>query len=292
MSTHTIIRTIEQCFAAELRLDEAIARGETVDEAALVAKQAWAELRQELNLQGDDQQCDIVVTKAREYLAEVESFDAGVHQERKESLGGLRQKRAALAQALKQLNVRDGSPISHSEIDWRPNSRMLIAVNQNEPSKWALQYGGELATSLRAKVMLLHVITPLTAYGAASTYEVIRGEQHLLRDAEILLNEMKSLLPATLSIECKVLQGNAAREIIEVSRTWVASMIVVGNRARGRLGELFLGNTAESIARIAPCPVIMVNRDPRLAEDMQHLIFSQSQKRKEVEELLHVGPSA
>jgi nucleotide-binding universal stress UspA family protein len=45
--------------------------------------------------------------------------------------------------------------------------------------------------------------------------------------------------------------------IVNVARERGSPAIVIGERARGRLGEVFLGSTSRDVIRYAPCPVVV-----------------------------------
>ena len=46
--------------------------------------------------------------------------------------------------------------------------------------------------------------------------------------------------------------------VVRIARERGSSAVVVGERAHGRLEEVFLGSTSRDVIRYAPCPVVVV----------------------------------
>jgi nucleotide-binding universal stress UspA family protein len=138
--------------------------------------------------------------------------------------------------------------------------RILIAVNKSEPAEHAAETGIELAAELGASVQLVHVVAPPSSL--ATEFGVIDecAYDAPLREAEQLMNHLRSRVPAHVPCEHCVRQGDVADEILAAARLWRPDLIVVGSHGRGRLATLLLGSTAEDLVRRASCPVIVVRR--------------------------------
>ena len=63
----------------------------------------------------------------------------------------------------------------------------------------------------------------------------------------------------------EVLFGSPARAIVEAAETNRADLIVMGTHGHGAVMHLMMGNVAERVVRMAPCPVMTV-REPRERE--------------------------
>ena len=145
---------------------------------------------------------------------------------------------------------------------------MLVAVDDGEPSRWAVEVAVKMAQEMSAKLMLLHVVAP--ASGAAgefvATLECIDTERH--QEGEAMLEKVGQGLPASLDCRHVVRDGNPADEIIAVAKGVGADMVVMGTRGRGRLAQFFLGSTAEAVIRQATFPVVTVGHQAAWATPM------------------------
>ncbi len=140
--------------------------------------------------------------------------------------------------------------------------RILIAIDDSQPAKWAVDVGLGLAEQIAGKVMLLHVIEPRPIVPGR---ELARLAASVLRDqAEALLMQARLSFPLAVEVETALRDGVfPAPEILAVAKEWKADVIILGTRGRGRLEELVLGSTADAVMRRSPCPVITVASEPK-----------------------------
>ncbi len=140
------------------------------------------------------------------------------------------------------------------------SGRVLIAVNLGIASEELVRAGLSLAHSLAAQPYLLYTYlfpppSPSSLYPAASRalYEqAMLDLRRLARDAGQPLDDHQLL----------VRSGPAARLIVDVARELEASLIVVGSQRLRGLERLLVGSTAESVAREATCPVLLIPSAP------------------------------
>lgn len=64
--------------------------------------------------------------------------------------------------------------------------------------------------------------------------------------------------PKDVAIECAVVAGTPATEIVRFAKEKGADMIIVGTHGRTGLRRVLMGSTAESLLREAPCQVLVV----------------------------------
>ena len=155
----------------------------------------------------------------------------------------------------KSLTVQRGEP--------QPDrcKRVLIAVDNSNPSHAALNVGGELAAALGAKVMLFHTVLPELGVVEMPRTQQLLDKMHR-EDGAQALERAARLLPQGLCVERTLTEGMPAEEIVDRAKQWHADFIVMGTRRRGRLSHFLLGSTAEAVIREAPCPVLTVGDDP------------------------------
>ncbi len=134
---------------------------------------------------------------------------------------------------------------------------VLVAVAPAEHSQAALQVASRIASE---KGGTLHVVSVVSGYDPFQRMEYA-AERHRLpleREVSALQARVGESLPkdADHAPELHVLVGPAAKEILRLSRSLGASLIVVG-RGKG-LRQSVLGSVAEHVLRDAPCSVLVV----------------------------------
>lgn len=143
--------------------------------------------------------------------------------------------------------------------------RILIAIDESTYSEKALSYGCHLAKKLNAKVALVHV----------SELPMIPGYV-----GNTVVGEAPSVVPELLSVEqeaAKKLLERATKtcgeqnevytfnriglikdEILAVADEWKADLLILGTHGRTGLDHFIVGSIAESVARKAHCPVLII----------------------------------
>jgi nucleotide-binding universal stress UspA family protein len=144
---------------------------------------------------------------------------------------------------------------------------MLVAVDGSENSGSALDFALDIAEKFNASIMVLNVSESLAMSAVpAETLPIADGntdgldkELRKVHD-EILsrsVTHAKTVKP-NLTISSMLTEGDPAQEIVNVAREGDFDVIVVGHRGLGRIKELVLGGVSEKVARLTPCPIIIV----------------------------------
>ncbi len=144
--------------------------------------------------------------------------------------------------------------------------RILVPLDFSANSTRALDYAHGLALEFDAALHLIHVCeVPGMSIGAMDAYAIAYSEwsQRLGEEAERQLTAIKSGLGVDATTE--VLFGSPAAAIIDAAGTKSADLIVMGTHGHGALMHVMMGNVAERVVRMAPCPVLTV-REPRARE--------------------------
>ena len=145
--------------------------------------------------------------------------------------------------------------------------RILVPLDFSANSTRALDYAHGLALKFDAAVHLVHVCeVPSMSIGAMDAYAIAYSEwsQRLGEEAERQLTAIKSGLGG-VAATTEVLFGSPAAAIIDAAGTNSADLIVMGTHGHGALMHVMMGNVAERVVRMAPCPVLTV-REPRARE--------------------------
>jgi len=146
--------------------------------------------------------------------------------------------------------------------------RILIAVDDTECSKKALEHALYFATMKGTILGLVHV----TEHATPTNYGVdpLMGQQaiivpesiHIQESAALqLLEEIKKNLEASNNlgeIVCFHRTGIPRQEILAVSIEWEADLIVMGTHGRTGFDHFISGSVSESVLRRASCPVLIV----------------------------------
>jgi universal stress protein E len=139
--------------------------------------------------------------------------------------------------------------------------RLILAPTDfSEASLPALRRAAALARVWKARLLLLHVIEPLTqAYvwpGQAAPVDLFLAEPEDLEPEWIALAEKLDL--AGLEVEHRAVKGYAASSIVRAAADAVADLVVMGTHGRSGLMHILLGSVAERVAREAPCSTLTV----------------------------------
>lgn len=143
--------------------------------------------------------------------------------------------------------------------------KILIAVENSPYSDKAVSFGFQLAKTLNAEVALVHVneIQITTPYSA-----------------DPLLNESPTMVPEMMNLQENASQklfdriqdawgedtviytfskiGRPKDEILATADEWDAEMIILGTHGRTGFDHFISGSIAESVARRAKCPVLII----------------------------------
>jgi nucleotide-binding universal stress UspA family protein len=111
-----------------------------------------------------------------------------------------------------------------------------------------------LARAHGARLILLYVKPP---------QETIQGEFGLMPPEpedtdDAILDKLGELIPEGSQVEAErlVAHGEPAAAIVQVAKDEHCDVIVMGTHGRKGLARLFYGHVADTVTRLAPCPVL------------------------------------
>jgi nucleotide-binding universal stress UspA family protein/CBS domain-containing protein len=110
-----------------------------------------------------------------------------------------------------------------------------------------------------ARLIVLHVYPPPICHGEV----VARRQPDSYEDDLWRLLGQYQMPDAAVPVEHRLVEGDAATEILHLAQEEGCDLIVVGTQGRTGLSRLLLGSVAEQVVRRSPCPVLTV----RHAED-------------------------
>ena len=142
---------------------------------------------------------------------------------------------------------------------------ILVPVDFSEHARVALTWACELARSLNAAVIVLHVVNdPADAPGYYR-----QNKEDMMRPMEdVAAKMMRRFIKATgkkigdkkyfKQLQCKLVVGLPVTRILEIADKLGARHIVMGSQGRTGLDRLLLGSKAEQVVRMASIPVTIV----------------------------------
>ncbi|HIK16950.1 MAG TPA: universal stress protein [Leptolyngbyaceae cyanobacterium M33_DOE_097] len=154
-------------------------------------------------------------------------------------------------------------------------SKILVALDSSGVSRNVFAESVSLAKQNNARLMLVHVLSPVDdGYpspiypGADSLYTSLHTEavKAYARQWEIFEREglelLKSLANQAIAagVETEFTQnvGDPGEVVCRIAESWNADLIVVGRRGRTGLAELFLGSVSNYVLHHARCSVLTI----------------------------------
>jgi nucleotide-binding universal stress UspA family protein len=145
---------------------------------------------------------------------------------------------------------------------------ILVPTDFSACAEQALDYAIAFATRLRARVTLIHVISPVF-WGAGEatvapppTY-FAELEAAAEQDIEAALKHVRA---AGLEGQTMVVHGFPFESILTAARDQGVDLIIMGTHGRTGLPHILIGSVAERVVRLAPCPVLVTRATMPAAE--------------------------
>ncbi len=150
--------------------------------------------------------------------------------------------------------------------------RILIAIDYSPAAEKVAETGYALAKSLKAEVVIVHVITEAAFY--AMDYSPIMGYKGAytagtIEVLEDITKEAENFLAATVrhlgdnSITTMVLQGETHEAILQCSIDWKADLIILGSHSHHGLERLFSTDTASYFLKHSTIPLLAIPTDEK-----------------------------
>jgi nucleotide-binding universal stress UspA family protein len=138
--------------------------------------------------------------------------------------------------------------------------RILVPVDFSPQSAAAVERAIELATAYNAGIDLLHSyhVTPggIVPYGPVFPETLL--ETLRVASSERLRAVHEQIRSAGVEANMHLSAQLPSMAIIDAAEQLSADLIVMGTRGLTGLKHVLLGSVAETVARLAPCPVMTV----------------------------------
>jgi nucleotide-binding universal stress UspA family protein len=142
-----------------------------------------------------------------------------------------------------------------------PYRRIMHATDFSSNTMPALRQAVALARRWRARVILLHVMTPPSPFVwegiPPSSYDELLA--HARRATKRQLASLLSRVRRKgVQASAVLAEGLPAEEVLRTARRQRADLLVLGTHGRTGLRRALMGSVAERIVRQARCPVLTV----------------------------------
>ncbi|MBW2066978.1 MAG: universal stress protein [Deltaproteobacteria bacterium] len=139
--------------------------------------------------------------------------------------------------------------------------RILVGCDFSPDSRLAVQYGLSLAQEFQSDLHLAHVIAPPVYENLVK--RSIEREKEYQEDLRVKLREkLNKLVPEEVHNWCvlhtALLAGQPYEELVKYAVVHDIDLIVLGLRGQSLVETLFVGSTADRVARESPCPVLLI----------------------------------
>ncbi|MBW2028346.1 MAG: universal stress protein [Deltaproteobacteria bacterium] len=139
--------------------------------------------------------------------------------------------------------------------------RILVGCDFSPDSGIALQYGLSLAQEFQSELHLAHVIAPPIYEDL--TKRSTGPEREYQEDLRVMLKErLNELVPEEAHNWCvlhiTLLAGQPYEELVKYAVVHDIELLVLGLRGQSLMETLFVGSTADRVARESPCPVLLI----------------------------------
>jgi nucleotide-binding universal stress UspA family protein len=135
---------------------------------------------------------------------------------------------------------------------------VVCAIDQSDTTDDVVRVAHALATTLRGRLVLVHVAPSTEAPGVSAApagQERLREEE--LADARELLRGVAVRLDAG-DAEQRAELGSPADRIVAIADEENAALLVIGSRGRGDMKSALLGSVSHGVLSKATCPVVIV----------------------------------
>ncbi|AOL15509.1 hypothetical protein BFU36_00765 [Sulfolobus sp. A20] len=135
-------------------------------------------------------------------------------------------------------------------------SKILVAYDGSSSAEKALDFAIDLAKSVNASVVILHVVnTCIESWGVVSNDTIERMKK---KAYECINNAVEKVKKNGISVEGQVIEGEPSSTIVDFAEKVNASLIVVGSRGLSRLKRTLIGSVSLAVLEHSKIPVLVV----------------------------------
>ena len=158
--------------------------------------------------------------------------------------------------------------------------KILVPTDFSENALYAFRFATALSPFLHASLEAVHVhALPETEVVADA-----RFQESLEKWMNTFVEEGLRQSDLALAVETRLLQGITESQLIRLSGEPNVEMMVMGAEGSGGIGKKWFGSVAETVARQARCPVLLVPESASF-KGFRHILFASDYAAAEPEAL-------
>ena len=138
-------------------------------------------------------------------------------------------------------------------------SKILVPVDGSDNSLRALDAALLLSEKLGSEVTAIHVMEDIPVLHIQSEKLLRKLIDDFKKESQLILSKASDIATKKgISLNTKLLQGNAGSTILDFCENGKFDVIVMGSRGMGKFKELVLGSVSSKVVHHAPCPVMII----------------------------------
>lgn len=150
-------------------------------------------------------------------------------------------------------------PAKSSQRSAAKPQRLLVPVDFSDSSVRALRHAMELAAEPGGSLTILHVVPADYGWlgiGREESGGLDKSLQSQARDRLLALADAEGHEDVRVDLEVRL--GRPAEEIVAAATESKCDLIVLSTHGHTGLDRYLIGSVADRVARLAPCPVLLV----------------------------------
>lgn len=138
--------------------------------------------------------------------------------------------------------------------------RILVPTDASEYSRRALKTALELAQSIQAEIVLLHVsYTPQAYWGYTISYGITVTQEQLDENGELALDAtLAGIDSEQVVINKRVESGHPVTIIVEQIKKENIDLVIMGSHGYGAIAGSVLGSVSQRVLQRSSCPVLII----------------------------------
>jgi len=139
-------------------------------------------------------------------------------------------------------------------------NKILVPTDASEYSRRALKAALELARSVQAEVVLLHVsYTPQAYWGYTISYGITVTQEQLDQNGELALDATLTGIDNDQVVINKIVEsGHPVTVILEQIKKENIDLVIMGSHGYGAIAGSVLGSVSQRVLQRASCPVLII----------------------------------
>jgi nucleotide-binding universal stress UspA family protein len=148
--------------------------------------------------------------------------------------------------------------------------RILVAVDFSDSSARALRHAAKQVAECGGSLIIVHVVPADYGWLGIGRDESREMDRSLQRQAADRLRVFADEhVGHNLAADLEVRIGQPAEEIVAAARESNCDSIVLSTRGLAGLDRYLIGSVADRVARLAPCPVVLMRPGKRSPDPKQ-----------------------